>query len=151
MFLRRRVRTKVREATAPGSDLRHASIDGEIYAGDERTFIGGEEHNGGCDFLGLASAPERNLRGELSCRLFCLFSGEARVLQSRSFDWARTHRIHTNLAILELHRPAASEAAHGCLASGVGGKGWHTQYVCDRRVQDNRAAVFEEGEAVGRA
>src|ERR1039457_5469942 len=29
-----RVRTKVREATAPGSDLRHASIDGEIYAGD---------------------------------------------------------------------------------------------------------------------
>src|SRR5580693_4838118 len=101
MFLRSRVRTQVREATAPGSDLRHASIDGEIHAGDERTFIGGEEHDGRCDFLGLASAAKRNLRGELSCRPFCLFSGEARVLQSRSsFDWARTHRIHTNLAIL---------------------------------------------------
>jgi hypothetical protein len=23
----------------PGSDLRHASIDGEIHAGDERTFV----------------------------------------------------------------------------------------------------------------
>src|ERR1700744_2391386 len=97
MFLRCRVRTKVREATAPGSDLRHAPIDGEIHAGDERTFIGGEKRDGGRDFLGLAPAAERNLRGGLSCRLF---SGEARVLQSRSFDWARTHRIHTNLAIL---------------------------------------------------
>jgi len=49
--------------TVPGSDLRHASIDGEIYAGDVGTFIGGEEHQGRRDFLGLASAAERNLRG----------------------------------------------------------------------------------------
>src|SRR6202030_3215970 len=131
MFLRCRVRTKVREATAPGSDLRHASIDGEIYAGDERTFIGGEEHNGGCDFLGLASAAERNLRGELSCRLFCLFSGEARVLQTRSFDWARTHRIHTNLAILQFHRPAAGETAHSRLARSVGGERCISPHICD--------------------
>src|SRR6202035_2926448 len=100
MFLRSRVRTKVREATAPGSDLRHTSIDGEIDTGDERTFIGGEEQNGGSDFFGLASAAERNFRGELTGRLFHLFSGKARVLQSRSFDWARTHRIHANLPIL---------------------------------------------------
>jgi hypothetical protein len=36
------------------SDLRHASIDGEIHAGDERTFIGGEERDGSRDFLWLA-------------------------------------------------------------------------------------------------
>ena len=53
----------------PRSDLRHASIDGEIHAGDVRTFIGGEEHDGGRDFLGLASAAHRNLRGELGDRL----------------------------------------------------------------------------------
>ena len=63
--------------TAPGSDLRHASIDGEIHAGNERTFIGSEEHDSSSDFLGLASAAERNFRGELGCRLFYLFSGEA--------------------------------------------------------------------------
>src|SRR6202044_1184833 len=111
MFLRSRVRTKVREATAPGSDLRHASIDGEIHTGDVRTFIGSEEHDGSSDFLGLASAAERNFRGELGCRLFHLFSGEARILQSRSFDWARAQRIRTNLAILQFHRPAAGETA----------------------------------------
>jgi hypothetical protein len=32
-------------------DLRHASIDSEIHAGDERTFIGGEERDGSRDFL----------------------------------------------------------------------------------------------------
>src|SRR5436190_19086185 len=90
----------VREATATGSDLRHAPIDGEIHACNVRAFIGSEEQNGGSDFFGLASAAERNFRGELSCRLFHLFSGKARLLQSRSFDWARTHRIHSNLTIL---------------------------------------------------
>ena len=45
----------------PGSDLRHASIDGEIYAGDERTFIGGEERDGSCGFLWLAPATHRDL------------------------------------------------------------------------------------------
>ena len=78
MFLRSRVRTKVREATAPGSDLRHASIDGEIHTGDVRTFIGGEEHDCSRDFLGLASATHWDLRGELGGRLLGLFSGKAR-------------------------------------------------------------------------
>src|SRR4051794_2868550 len=64
-FLRSRVRTQVREATAPGSDLRHASIYGEIHAGDERTFNGGEERDGGRDFLGLAPATHWYLRGKL--------------------------------------------------------------------------------------
>ena len=78
MFLRSRVRTKVREATAPGSDLRQASIDGEIHAGDERTFIGGEERDGGRDFLRLAPATHWDLRGKLGGRLLGLFSGKAR-------------------------------------------------------------------------
>ena len=77
---------------------------------------------GSGDFLGFTPAAERNFRGELSCHLLYLFSGEARVLQGWSFDWARTHRIHTNLAILKLDRPPASEATHGRLASGVGAK-----------------------------
>ena len=78
MFLRSRVRTKVREATAPGSDLRHASIDGEIHTGDVRTFIGSEEHDCCRDFLGHASATHWDLRGELCGRLLGLFSGKAR-------------------------------------------------------------------------
>jgi len=41
-------------------DLRHASVDAEIHTGYERTFIGGEERDGGCNFLGLASATEGN-------------------------------------------------------------------------------------------
>jgi hypothetical protein len=45
----------------PGSDLRHASIDGEIHAGDERTFIGGEERDGSRDFLWLAPATHWDL------------------------------------------------------------------------------------------
>src|SRR3984893_16603539 len=57
-----------REATAPGSDLRHASIDGEIHTGDVRTFIGSKEHDCCRDFLGLASAAEWNLRSESSYR-----------------------------------------------------------------------------------
>src|SRR5882724_10583131 len=121
MFLRSLVRTKVREATAPGSDLRHASIDGEIHTGDVRAFIRGEEHDCGSDFLGLAPATHWDLRGELGDRLLDLFRGEAHLLQSRGFDWARTHRIHTNLAVFQLHRPATREAAHGRLTRGVGG------------------------------
>jgi hypothetical protein len=45
----------------PGSDLRHASIDGEIHAGDERTFIGGEERDSSRDFLWLAPATHWDL------------------------------------------------------------------------------------------
>ena len=44
-----------------GSDLRHASIDGEVHAGNVRTFIGGEEQDGGRNFLRFTSATERNL------------------------------------------------------------------------------------------
>jgi hypothetical protein len=59
-------------------DLRHAPIDGEIYTGDVRTFIGGEEHDCRRDFLGHASATHWDLRGELCDRLLDLFSGKAR-------------------------------------------------------------------------
>jgi hypothetical protein len=62
----------------PVLNLRQASIDWEIYTGDERTFIAGEEYDSNCDFLGLASAAEGNLRGELLGRLLGLFSGKAR-------------------------------------------------------------------------
>lgn len=61
-------------------DLRHAPIDGEIHASDERTFIRGEEHNGGRNFLGLAPATEWNLRGELGSRALGLLRGKARGL-----------------------------------------------------------------------
>jgi hypothetical protein len=44
-----------------GSDLCHASIDGEIHAGDKRTFIGGEERDGSRDFLWLAPATHWDL------------------------------------------------------------------------------------------
>ena len=50
-------------------DLRHASIDEEINAGNVRTFIGGEEQGGGCDFLGLASSAEWNFRNPLRIRV----------------------------------------------------------------------------------
>src|ERR1051326_2702796 len=134
--------------TGPGSDLRHASIDGEIHAGDERTFIRGEERDGSRDFLGLAPATHWDLRGELGDRLLDLFRGEAHLLQSRGFDWARAHRIHTNLAVFQLHRPSARKVAHSRLTRGVGAKPWGPQYVRDRRVQDNRTAVFEEGKGL---
>src|ERR1700689_3934202 len=77
IFLRSRVRTKVQEATAPGSELRHASLDSEIHTGDVRTFIGSKEHDCCRDFLGHASATHGDLRGELCGRLLGLFSGKA--------------------------------------------------------------------------
>ena len=58
--------------------LRHASIDGEIHAGDERTFTGSEERDGGRNFLGLAPATHWDLRGKLGGRLLGLFGGKAR-------------------------------------------------------------------------
>src|SRR5579872_5941617 len=70
--------SKVREATSPGSDLRHASIDGEIHAGDVGTFIGSKEHDCRRDFLGHAPATHWDLRGELCGRLLGLFSRKAR-------------------------------------------------------------------------
>src|ERR1700677_2379277 len=109
MFLRSRVRTKVREAIAPGSDLRHASIDGEIHAGDERTFIGGEERDGSRDFLWLAPATHGNLRGELGGRLLGLLRGKARrLLEGWGLGWSGAHRIHADLAVFQLHSPAKS-------------------------------------------
>jgi hypothetical protein len=42
-------------------DLRHASIDSEIHAGDEGTFIGGEKRDGSRDFLWLAPATHWDL------------------------------------------------------------------------------------------
>src|ERR1700722_13303072 len=91
MCCRSQVRTKICEAwshdwrgwrashgTAPGSDLRHSPIDGEIHAGDVRTFIGGEECDCCRNFLGHASATHWDLRGELCDRLLGLFCGEAR-------------------------------------------------------------------------
>ena len=67
-----------RRRLSAGSDLRHASIDGEIHTGDVRTFIGGEERDGSRDFLWLAPATHWDLRGKLGGRLLGLFSGKAR-------------------------------------------------------------------------
>ena len=61
-----------------GSDLRHAAIDREIHAGDVRTFIGGKEGDGSCDFLRIAPAAHWDLGGELGCGLFGLLGGKAR-------------------------------------------------------------------------
>ena len=104
-----------------------------------------EEHDSMAGILSSVEAGTGVAFGAESCRLLCLFSGEARLLQSRSFDWARTHRIHTNLAIFQLHRPATREATHGRLTCGVGGQAWHSQFVCIRRCQDDRATIFDEG------
>jgi len=49
-----------------GSDLRHASIDGEIYTGDVRTFIGGEESDCCRDFLRHASATQGGCAAQCS-------------------------------------------------------------------------------------
>src|ERR1700727_843721 len=114
----------------PGSDLRHASIDGEIYAGDERTFLGGEERDGSRDFLRLASATHWDLRGELCDRLLDLFSGEAcRRRQGRGIDGSGAHTIHTDFAVFQLQSPSAREVAHRRLARGVGAKPWQPQHV----------------------
>jgi hypothetical protein len=48
-------------ALTPGSDLRHASIDSEIHAGDEGAFIGGEKRDGSRDFFWLAPATHWDL------------------------------------------------------------------------------------------
>src|ERR1700727_2495586 len=116
----------------PGSDLRHASIDSEIHAGDERTFIGGEERDGSRDFLWLASATHGDLRGELCDRLLDLFSGKARRRrQGRGIDRSGAHTIHADLAVFQFQSPAASEVAHSRLTRGVGAKPWEAQHVRD--------------------
>src|SRR5882757_5073895 len=86
-----------------GSDLRHAAIDGEIHAGDERTFIGGEERDGSRDFLWLAPATHWDLRGKLGGSLLGLLRGKARrCRQGGGLDRSRAHRVHPDLAILQL-------------------------------------------------
>ena len=69
-------------------DLRQTSIDGEIYTGDERTLIGGEEYDGSCDFLELASPTEGNLRGPLRSR---------RVRRCDHVSLSRRHRAGPDL------------------------------------------------------
>ena len=79
--------------------MRHAPIDGEFYAGDVGAFFGGEKHDRGRNFLGLASAAEWNLRGEPDYRLFHHFGGDARFLKRRSFDWSGAYRIHADFVV----------------------------------------------------
>src|SRR5579863_3243274 len=116
--------------SAPGSDLRHASIDGEIHTGDVRTFIGGEERDCCRDFLGHASAAHWDLRGELCDCLLGLFSGEARRRrQGRGVDRSGTHRIHADLAVFQFHSPAAREVAYSRLTRGVSSKSRKPEHV----------------------
>src|ERR1700675_872240 len=123
---------KTCHGTATGADLRHASIDGEIYSGDVRTFIGGEERDGSRDFLWLASATHWDLRGELCDRLLDLFSGKARRRrQGRGIDCSGANKIHADLAVLQFQSPAAREVAHSRLTRGVGGKTWEPEHVRD--------------------
>jgi hypothetical protein len=113
------------EASPFALDLSQAAIDSEIHAGDERTFIGGEEHDGGRDFLGLTSATKWNLRGELGGRLLGLLRGKARrLLEGRGLGWSGAHRIHADLAVFQLHSPGAREVAHSRLTRGVDAKPW---------------------------
>jgi hypothetical protein len=79
---------------APGSDLRHASIDGEIHAGDVRTFIGGEERDRSRDFLWLAPATHRDLRRQTGRPLARLAQGKARrCRQGRGLDCSGAHQF----------------------------------------------------------
>src|SRR6202521_4202925 len=79
--------------TTSGLDLRHASIDGKLHAGNVRTFIGGEKHHGSRNFFRLTSPTERNLRDKLLGSLLGLFGSEARFLKRLSFDWSGAYRI----------------------------------------------------------
>src|SRR3546814_20442826 len=100
-------------------------MDGEIHAGDVRTFIGGEEGDGRRDFLWLASATHRDLRSELGGRLLGLLRRKARrCLQSRRFDRSGAHGIHPNSAVFQLQCPSTREVSHSRLAGGVGAETW---------------------------
>src|SRR3984893_2425728 len=70
------------------------------------------------------------------------------VSKAGGLDWSGAHRIHANFAVFQLQSPCAREVAHSRLTRGVGAKPWHPQHVRDRRVQDNRTAVFEEGKGL---
>jgi len=87
--------------TSTKLDLRHAAIDGEIHAGDVRTFVRGEEHDSGRNFVGLTSAAKWNLRYELVGRMLGLLRSEARILKCWSLDWTGAYRIHADFEIEE--------------------------------------------------
>ena len=119
-----------------GSDsLRHASIDGEIHAGDVRTFIGGEERDGSRDFLWLAPATHWDLRGELCDRLLDLFSGKAfAVVAKAGVSIARGLIQFTpaDLAVFQFQSPAARRSCStAALLAAVGGKTWEPEHVRD--------------------
>jgi len=98
---------------------------------DIRTFIGGEEHDSGRNFVGFTSAAKWNLRDELVGRLLGLLRSEACILKCWSLDWSGAYRIHADFAVFQLHGPATREAAHSRFARGVDGKRWHSHHVRD--------------------
>src|SRR3546814_9003837 len=58
------------------------------------------------------------------------------------------HGIHPNSAVFQLQCPSTREVSHSRLAGGVGAETWKPQHVRDRRIQDNRTAVLEEGKGL---
>ena len=62
--------------------------------------------------------------------------------------WSQWTAVALDLAVFQLHLPSAREVAHRRLTGGVSAKPWHPQHVRDRRVQDDRTAVFKEGKGL---
>src|SRR6201993_4872960 len=151
LFLRSSLILCPRRLTAPGtictavSDLGHAPIDGEIYTGDVRSFIGGKEQNCGCNFLRFTSATEWNLGNELGRRLLGLLRSEACFFKCWGLDWSGTDRIHADFAVFQFHSPATREATHSRLGCGVDGKGWQSHHIRNGRIQNDRPSIFEKG------
>src|ERR1700681_357096 len=51
------------------------------------------------------------------------------VANAGGIDCSGAHTIHADLAVFQLHSPAAREVAHSRLTRGVGGKAWEPQHV----------------------
>jgi poly(3-hydroxybutyrate) depolymerase len=57
--------------------------------------------------------------------------GKVSQVTWRGGDWPGAHRIHSDLAILQLEGPGTREVAHSRLTRGVGAEAWHAQHIRD--------------------
>ncbi len=125
-----------------GLDLGCAAVDVELDAVDVAGVVGGEEEGDGGDFFGAAYLAAGNQGCEVGLGV------GAEGIEDGCVDGSGAEDVDADLAVLEVVEPGAGEGADRRFAGSVHAEGRKALDAGDGAVEEDGAAVVEEGQGL---
>src|ERR1700723_560817 len=120
------------------SDLRSAAVHEQFDTSDETGVVRSKKQRRLGNFLGFPHASHRDGGHNARNHFWRLPTHQRRI------GWTRTHNVGTDTTVLQVRRPCSDERADGSLTRRVNAEATCTFNTCDRAIENDRAAIFQQ-------